>query len=94
MRKLLFFTTAILFLNSCSVLTEMLAFTKCEFRLHSLQEPETCGINLSHKSSWSDFSFMEGQAVVAHLLQKKLLFEITVNLEAMNPGTNRHRWKK
>jgi hypothetical protein len=87
MRKLLLFTTAILFLNSCSMLSELVAFTLCEFRLHSLQEPEACGIKLSQLSSWSDFTFMEGQAVAAQLLQKRLPFEITVNVEAKNPGT-------
>ena len=82
MRKLLLFATTVLLMNSCSMLNELVALTKCEFRLLSLQEPEACGINLSQKSSWSDFTFMEGQAVVAQLLQKKLPFEITVNMEA------------
>lgn len=87
MRKILLYTTAILLLNSCSALSELVALTKCEFRLHSLQEPEACGIDLSRKSSWSDFTFMEAQSVAAHLLQKQLPFEITVNVEVMNPGT-------
>lgn len=87
MKKLLLLATTVLLLNSCSILNEMIAFTKCEFRLHSLQDPEACGIHLSQKSSWSDFSFMEGQAVASQLLQKKLPFEITVNVEAKNPGT-------
>jgi len=87
MRKILLLTTASLLLNSCSALSELVAFTKCEFRLHSLQDPQACGINLIQHSSWSDFTFMEGQTVAAHLLQKRLPFEITVNVEAMNPGT-------
>jgi len=87
MKKILLFATLILLLNSCAMLTEMIAFTKCEFRLHSLQDPKACGININQLSSWSDFSFMEGQAVAAQLLQKKLPFEITVNVEARNPGT-------
>lgn len=87
MRKILLFIAVVLLLNSCSMLSELVALTKCEFRLHSLQQPEVCGINISQKSSWSDFSFMEGQTMVAQLLQKKLPFEITVNVEARNPGT-------
>lgn len=78
-----------LLLGSCSVFSELVAFTKCEFRLHSLQDPELCGINLNRKSTWSDFTFMEGQAVAAQLLQKHLPFEITVNVEARNPGTSK-----
>ena len=87
MRKLLLFATAILLMNSCSIFNELVAFTKCEFRLHSLQEPEACGINLSQKGTWSDFTFMEGQAIAGQLLQKRLPFEITVNVEVKNPGT-------
>ena len=69
------------------MLSELVAFTKCEFRLHSLQEPEVCGINISQKSTWSDFSFMEGQTLAAQVMQKRLPFEITVNVETRNPGT-------
>ena len=87
MRKLLLFATVVLLMNSCSIFNELVAFTKCEFRLHSLQEPEACGINLSQKGTWSDFTFMEGQAIAGQLLQKRLPFEITVNVEAKNPGT-------
>jgi hypothetical protein len=87
MRKMLLLTTVALLLNSCSMLSELVAFTKCEFRLQSLQQPEVCGINISQKSSWSDFSFMEGQTMAAQLMQKRLPFEITVNVEARNPGT-------
>jgi hypothetical protein len=88
MRKLLLFATAVFLLNSCSILSELAAFTSCEFRLHSLQDPEACGIDISQLSSWSDFTFMEGQAVAGQLLQKRLPFEITVNVEARNPGTS------
>jgi hypothetical protein len=88
MRKLLLFGTAILLFNACSALTELAALTKCEFRLRSLQDPEVCGIDISQHSSWSDFSFMEGQAVAGQLLQKRLPFEITVNVEVRNPGNS------
>jgi LEA14-like dessication related protein len=88
MRKLLFFASAILLLNSCSVFSELAAFSKCEFRLRSIQKPEICGINVSQKSSWTDFTFMEGQAIAGQVLQKKLPVEITVNVEARNPGTS------
>ena len=88
MRKLLLFATAVFLLNACSILSELAAFTSCEFRLHSLQDPEACGIDISQLSSWSDFTFMEGQAVEGQLLQKRLPFEITVNVEVRNPGTS------
>lgn len=88
MKKILLLGALIFLLNGCSILSELAAFTKCEFRLHSLQEPALCGIDISQKSSWSDFSFMEGQAIAGQLLQKSLPFEITVNVEVRNPGTS------
>ena len=87
MRKLLLLTAVALLLNACSMFSELVAFTKCEFRLQSLRQPEVCGINISQKSSWSDFSLMEGQIMAAQLLQKRFPFEITVNVEARNPGS-------
>ena len=87
MRKLLLLTAVALLLNACSMFSELVAFTKCEFRLQSLRQPEVCGINISQKSSWSDFSLMEGQIMAAQLLQERFPFEITVNVEARNPGS-------
>lgn len=88
MKKLVALSTLVLLINGCSILSEHVAFTKCEFRLHSLQQPAVCGIDISQKSSWSDFSFMEGQAIAGKLLQKSLPFDITVNVEVRNPGTS------
>ena len=88
MKKLCTLIALILLINGCSLLNELIAFTKCEFRLHSLQQPAVCGIDISQKNSWSDFSFMEGQAIAGKLLQKSLPFDITVNIEVRNPGTS------
>jgi LEA14-like dessication related protein len=87
MKKLLLLGSLILILNGCSILSELTAFTKCEFRLLSVQDPTLCSVNVSQKRTWSDFSFMEGQSIALQLLQKKLPFDITVNVEAKNPGT-------
>jgi len=88
MKKLSTLIALILLIHGCSLLNELIAFTKCEFRLHSLQQPAVCGIDISQKNSWSDFSFMEGQAIAGKLLQKSLPFDITVNIEVRNPGTS------
>jgi hypothetical protein len=42
---------------------------------------------VSNKRSFSDFSFLDGQAIAANLLQGKLPFSITANVEVKNPGT-------
>jgi LEA14-like dessication related protein len=88
LKKLLLLAAAILLFYSCSSLKELSALSKCEFRLHSLQNPEVCGIDISQKGSWSDFNFMEGQAVLGQLMKKKFPVELTVNVEVRNPGSS------
>ncbi len=88
MRKFLLLGTLLLLVNSCSILSELSAFTKCEFRLHSVAEPVLCGIDVSQKRSWSDFSFMEGQLIAGNLLKSTLPFDVTANVEVRNPGTS------
>jgi len=87
MRKILLFASTVLLLHGCSVFSEITALRKCEFRLHSLEEPRLCGIEVSQKRSWKDFSFLEGQQIAATLLNSSLPFEILLNLEVRNPGS-------
>jgi len=86
MRKIPVFILFLLVLSGCSALTELSAFKKCEFRLYSFQDPTVCGIDISERTSWSDFSFMDAQVIGANLLRGALPFDITVNVEARNPG--------
>lgn len=77
-------------LTSCSVLEEILsmaAITKCEFSFQSAQDPVISGIDVARVQSFTDLTFLDGQKVVANILQKKLPFGITANVEVMNPGT-------
>jgi len=87
MKKILVFTTILLVLSACSALSELTAFKKCEFRLYSFQDPAVCGIDISDRTSWSDFSFMDGQVIAANILRGVLPIDITVNVEVRNPGT-------
>ena len=87
MKNFLFLLPLILMMNSCSALSELQAFTKCEFRLLSVQDPFLCDIDVSQKNNWTDFSFSEGSRLAGQLLNKSLPFNITVNVEARNPGT-------
>jgi hypothetical protein len=87
MRKILLLASLGLLLPGCAVFSEITALRKCEFRLHSLEEPRLCGIEVSQKRSWRDFSFLEGQQIAATLLNSSLPFEIVVNLEVRNPGS-------
>jgi LEA14-like dessication related protein len=87
MRKFLLLAPVLLLLNGCSALSELSAFSKCEFRLYSLSEPRLCGIDVSHKRSWRDFTLREGQIIALYLLGSSLPFDIQVYVEARNPGS-------
>lgn len=86
MKKFLLPGSIILLLSGCSILSELTAFTKCEFRFYSVQDPVICGIDMSQKRSWSDFSFLEGQSIASQLLNKSFPLDITINVEVRNPG--------
>lgn len=98
MRKLLLFFGLLFFLHGCSSLTKLGAFSHCEFRLYGLSEPLLCGIDLSHKRSWRDFSISEGQRIALYLLGSHLPFDATAIVEVRNPGStpaavNAIQWK-
>ncbi len=76
----------IMLAGGCSVISELTAFKKCEFSFHSIQDPSLSGIEISDKRAFSDFSLREGQKITLDLLNGKLPLEITVNVEARNPG--------
>ncbi len=83
---MLLFTT----LSGCSILAELTALkalTKCEFSFHSAQDPVIAGIDVLRVKSFSDLTFIDGQKVVSNILQNRLPFGITVNVEVRNPGT-------
>jgi LEA14-like dessication related protein len=87
MRKLLILASLMLLLNACGAIAELSAFNQCEFRLYSLTEPRLCGIDVSQKRSWKDFSVAEGAVIAAYMLGSTLPFEVTAYVEIRNPGT-------
>ena len=87
MRKLLILISLIILVPGCALLTELTALTKCEFSFHSAQDPSVCGVNVSAKRSFSDFSFVDGQVIAANMLKGTLPFTIIANVEVKNPGT-------
>jgi len=88
MRRLLIYVSILLLFPGCSILSELTALTKCEFSFHSAQDPSACGIDISSRHSYSDFSFVDGQLIAGNLLRGTLPFGITANVEVMNPGVN------
>ncbi|MEN8229443.1 MAG: hypothetical protein ABFS38_14890 [Bacteroidota bacterium] len=87
-RRVLIFTSFLLLVPGCSILSELTAFSKCEFSFHSAQNPSVCGIDVNNSYSFSDFSFLDGQVILANLLKETLPFGITANVEVKNPGVS------
>ena len=86
MKKILAVALIFATLTGCSVLSELTALSKCEFSFHSAQEPVVAGIDVMRIRSYSDLTFLDGQRLVSNILQKKLPFGITANVEVKNPG--------
>ncbi len=85
-RRVLIFTSFLILASGCSILSELTVFSKCEFSFHSAQSPSVCGIDISNRHSFSDFSFLDGQVILGNLLRETLPFGITANVEVKNPG--------
>jgi len=91
MKKILAVMLLFAALSGCSILAELTAIkaiAKCEFSFHSAQDPLVCGINMMQVRSFSDLTLLDGQKVLSNILQKKLPFGITANVEVKNPGLN------
>jgi hypothetical protein len=86
MKKILVLFMIISALNGCSILTELTALRKCEFSFHSAQDPVVAGVDVMKIRSFTDLTFMDGQKIVSNILQKRLPFGITANIEVKNPG--------
>lgn len=96
--KIFFILLIFSILSGCSILSELTALKKCEYSFHSAQDPVLSGINLLEIESFADLSLMQGQRLASNLMQKKMPFGITVNIEAKNPGlvnasVNQIEWK-
>ena len=86
MKKIIALALLLTTLASCSILSELTALSKCEFSFHSAQDPVVAGINVMRIDNYSDLTFLDGQRIVANILQKRLPFGITANVEVRNPG--------
>ncbi len=86
MKKLLAVILVLASLTGCSILSELTALSRCEFSFHSAQEPVVAGVDVMRIQTYSDLTFLDGQRLVANILQKRLPFGITANVEVKNPG--------
>lgn len=86
MKKLIALLLVLTSLAGCSILSELTALSRCEFSFHSAQNPVVAGVDVMRIQTYSDLTFLDGQRLASNILQKRLPFGITANVEVKNPG--------
>ncbi len=86
MKKVIAIAMLFATLTGCSILSELTALAKCEFSFHSAQDPVVAGVDVMRVKTYSDLTFMDGQRIVSNIIQRRLPFGITANVEVKNPG--------
>lgn len=77
---------SIILLNSCAALKELSTFSKCQFRIDKLTQPEIAGVRIDNKNSFSDLSIVDAGKVTASLLTGRLPLTFNLNVQAKNPN--------
>lgn len=85
--------TSFLCLSSCATLQQMAAamtnLLRLQFKVGLVHDFTLNGINLSRKSSLSDFNALDGIRLVQAFAAKKFPAEIVLDIEAINPNDGR-----
>ncbi len=76
----------IVILTSCSALKELISFTKCEFRMKSIESIRLAGVNLEGKSSINDFKLTDMAMLTQHAIRGTLPLDVLLYIEAKNPN--------
>jgi len=87
----------IVILTSCSALKELISFTRCEFRIKSMESIRMAGVNLEGKSSINDFKLTDMAILMQHAIRGTLSLDVMLHIEAKNPNQqsaaiNRVEW--
>jgi hypothetical protein len=75
--------------TSCDVLqqvAEMAAFTKCQFRLSTVENLSLAGVNIQQKKKLTDLSFTDAAKVTAAFATGNLPLSLTLNVQVKNPN--------
>lgn len=76
-------------LTSCDVLKqigEMAAFTRCEFRLSTVENLSLAGVNIQQKKNFSDLNFADAARLTAAFVGGELPLDLTLNVQVKNPN--------
>ncbi|MCP4551411.1 MAG: hypothetical protein GY834_05085 [Bacteroidetes bacterium] len=73
--------------TSCEVLqqaAELNAFTKCKFRLHTIENLKLAGVKIQHIKSLSDLGLIEAAQVASAIASDKILLDFVLNIQVLN----------
>jgi len=71
---------------SCQQLKQMANFTKCEFRMNSVQNTTLAGVNVQQIQSLSDLNLLQAGKITAAYASGTMPLTLTVNVDAQNPN--------
>lgn len=80
------FVCIVIFFSSCDALKELSAFSKCQFRMDTLTQPELAGVRLDNKNSINDLTILDATKVTTAFLSGNMPLSFNLNVEAKNPN--------
>ncbi len=73
-------------LTNCRQIRELSAFSKCEFRLASVNNTTLAGVNVQNVRSLSDLSLMQAGRITSAYASGSMPLNLVVNLDVRNPN--------
>ena len=73
-------------LTNCSSLKQLLSFSKCEFRIISVQKIVLAGVNLNEKTTKNDFNLADLGIFSQYAIRGTIPLNLILNLEVKNPN--------
>ncbi len=82
----LWITLVLLVSASCTQLKQMANFTKCEFRMNSVQNTTLAGVNVQQIQNYSDLNLLQVGKLTAAYASGNMPLTMTINVDAQNPN--------
>ncbi len=88
-KTILIFVAVFFTLSSCEVFeqfTQMQTFSKCDFKLKTVENLTLAGVNVQNINSFSDVNLLNAAKITAALASGKLPLSLTLNVDVKNPN--------
>ena len=76
----------VLALSGCRQLRELRSFSRCEFRLGTVQNPTLAGVNVQNVRSIQDVNLVQAGQITAAYASGSLPLDLTLNVDIRNPN--------